>query len=128
LTKAKRKICRNGHDILAVGSLIESRDGYYRCRECRRINNLAKRRNIRQAEHVDPELLIRYVKTILPKFGSWERIAAKAGVRKSVYYAALDGRPVSFQALDAVVTRTGGVLYIEAPEVYPEIYTSLLKC
>jgi hypothetical protein len=38
-----------------------------------------------------------------------------------VYYAALDGRQVTLHVLDTVVTRTGGTLYIEAPEVYPEI-------
>lgn len=92
-----------------------------RCRECRRINNQAKRRRVRQTEHVDPELLIRYVQKILPRFGTWERIATKAGVRKSVYYAALDGREVTLHVLDTVVTRTGGILYVEAPEVYPEI-------
>ena len=121
MKKTKREVCRNGHDILSEGSLIESPDGYFRCRECRRINNQAKRRKVRQSEHVDPELLIRYVQKIMPKFGTWERIATKAGVRKNVYYAALDGRQVTLHVLDTVVTRTGGTLYIEAPEVYPEI-------
>jgi hypothetical protein len=43
------------------------------------------------------------------------------GVRKSVYYAALDGREITLHNLDTVVTRTGGVLFLEAPEVYPEL-------
>ena len=119
--KKSRLVCRNGHDLSIDDALIESPDGYQRCRECRRLNNQAKRRRIRQSEHVDGELLVRYVKKIMPRFGSWERIANATGVRKNVYYAALDGRPVTLHNLDVVVTKTGGVLYVEAPEVYPEL-------
>lgn len=121
-TKRKDRVsCRNGHDLSIPGALIESPDGYQRCRECRRLNNQAKRRRVRQSEDVDGELLVRYVRKILPRFGSWERIATATGVRKSVYYAALDGRPVTLHNLDTVVTKTGGVLFLEAPEVYPEL-------
>jgi hypothetical protein len=113
--------CRNGHDLLADDARIASRDGYLRCRECRRLNNQAKRRRNRQSDDVDGELLVRYVESILPRFGTWERIAASTGVRKSVYYAALDGRNVTLHNLDTVVTRTGGILFLEAPELYPEL-------
>lgn len=113
--------CRNGHDLSDPEALIASPDGYLRCRECRRLNNQAKRRRAKQSEHVDGELLIRYVKKILPRYGSWERIATSTGVRKGVYYAALDGREITLHNLDTVVTRTGGVLFLEAPEVYPEL-------
>lgn len=57
----------------------------------------------------------------MPKYGSWERIATLTGVRKSVYYAALDGRDITLHSLDTVVTRTGGILFLEAPELYPEL-------
>jgi hypothetical protein len=119
-TKSSRE-CRNGHDLSLPEALIASPDGYHRCRECRRLNNQAKRRRARQTEHVDGELLVRYVRKILPRYGTWERIANATGVRKNVYYLALDGKEITLHNLDTVVTRTGGVLFIEAPEVYPEL-------
>lgn len=113
--------CRNGHDLSVPDALIASPDGYLRCRECRRLNNQAKRRRNRQTEHVEGELLVRYVKKILPRYGTWERIATSTGVRKNVYYAALDGRTITLHNLDTVVTKTGGILFLEAPELYPEL-------
>lgn len=113
--------CRNGHDLSVPDALIASPDGYMRCRECRRLNNAAKRRRLRQADGVDGEILVRYVKKMLPKYGTWERMASLTGVRRNVYYQALDGRDVSLHALDTVVTKTGGILFLEAPELYPEL-------
>lgn len=113
--------CRNGHDLSVPDALIASPDGYLRCRECRRLNNQAKRRRSRQGEYVDGAILVRYVHRIIAKYGSWEKIATATGVRKSVYYAALDGKDITLHNLDMVVTRTGGILFLEAPELYPEL-------
>ncbi len=125
LSKDPRSTCVKGlHDLSDPDSVYVTKQGHRRCRECKRLARKQRPRTARNGSYrrdvvyVDPSILLRYVNEVLPRYGSWDRIASECRVRKSVYSEAVAGKPMTLHILDTIVTRTGGITALEVPHLY----------